>query len=59
MAQDVGDNAYAQVVQKFLSELINEVVNRKFGHQRNDIRAIVLAGGATLSGFRQVRRHGN
>jgi hypothetical protein len=52
--QDKGDKAYSQIVEQFLNDLIDQVVKKKFGHERSDIRAIVLAGGASPSAFAKL-----
>jgi hypothetical protein len=52
--QEKGDKADSQVVEQFLNELIDEVVKKKFGHERSDIWAIVLAGGASPSAFAKL-----
>jgi hypothetical protein len=52
--QEKGDKADSQVVEQFPNELIDEVVKKRFGHERSDIRAIVLAGGASPSAFAKL-----
>jgi hypothetical protein len=48
----MGDEAYDEMVQRFLRDLVDEVV--QYWYRRSDIRAIVLVRGAIPTAFAKL-----